>query len=97
MAVMEAGGDDFEDAGDEWIVWTAYDAMQDVHKALEEQGIEVKGSELTRVPTTPTELGLNDAKKVQRLIDRLEELEDVQNVYTTMSVSDEVAEQLDED
>ena len=71
--------------------------MQNVHKALEEQGIEVKGSELTRVPTTPTELGLADAKKVQRLVDRLEELEDVQNVYTTMSVSDEVAEQLDED
>ena len=97
LAVAEAGGDDYEDAGDEWIVWTQYDNMQDVHKALEEQGIEVKGSELTRVPTTPTELGLADAKKVQRLVDRLEELEDVQNVYTTMSVSDEVAEQLDED
>ena len=97
MAVAEAGGDDYEDAGDEWIVWTAYDNMQAVHKALEDQGIEVKGSELTRVPTTPTELGLADAKKVQRLVDRLEELEDVQNVYTTMSVSDEVAEQLDED
>ena len=97
LAVAEAGGDDYEDAGDEWIVWTAYDEMQNVHKALEEQGIEVKGSELTRVPTTPTELGLADAKKVQRLVDRLEELEDVQNVYTTMSVSDEVAEQLDED
>ena len=97
LAVAEAGGDDYEDAGDEWIVWTAYDNMQAVHKALEDQGIEVKGSELTRVPTTPTELGLADAKKVQRLVDRLEELEDVQNVYTTMSVSDEVAEQLDED
>ena len=97
LAVAEAGGDDYEDAGDEWIVWTAYDEMQNVHKALEEQGIEVKGSELTRVPTTPTELVLADAKKVQRLVDRLEELEDVQNVYTTMSVSDEVAEQLDED
>lgn len=97
LAVAEAGGDDYEDAGDEWIVWTAYDNMQNVHKALEAQGIEVKGSELTRVPTTPTELGLADAKKVQRLVDRLEELEDVQNVYTTMSVSDEVAEQLDED
>ena len=96
MAVAEAGGDDYEDAGDEWIVWTAYDNMQTVQKALEDQGIEVKGSELTRVPTTPTELGLNDAKKVQRLIDRLEELEDVQNVYTTMSVSDEVAEQLED-
>ena len=71
--------------------------MQEVHRGLEEQGIEVKGSELTRVPTNPTELGLTDAKKVQRLVDRLEELEDVQNVYTTMSVSDEVAEQLEED
>ncbi len=97
MAVMEAGGEDIEDAGEEWIVYTAYDEMQDVQKGLEGQGIEVKGSELTMVPTTPNELGLADAKKVQRLIDRLDELDDVQNVYSTMSVSDEVAEQLDED
>lgn len=97
LAVADAGGDDYEDAGEEWIVYTAYDQMQAVQKGLEAQGIEIKGSELTRIPTTPTELGLADAKKVQRLVDRLEELEDVQNVYTTMSVSDEVAEQLDED
>ena len=97
MAVAEAGGEDYEDAGDQWIVYTAYDRMQDVQKALEVQGIDVKGSELTMVPTTPTELGLADAKKVQRLIDRLEELDDVQNVYSTMSVSDEVAAQLDEE
>ncbi|EHF01565.1 MULTISPECIES: YebC/PmpR family DNA-binding transcriptional regulator [Olsenella] len=97
MAVAEAEGDDYEDAGDQWIVYTAYDKMQSVEAALKAQGIEVKGSELTMVPTTPTELDLNDAKKVQRLVDRLEELDDVQNVYTTMSVSDEVAAQLDED
>lgn len=97
MAVAEAEGDDYENAGDQWIVYTAYDKMQAVEAALKAQGIEVKGSELTMVPTTPTELGLNDAKKVQRLVDRLEELDDVQNVYTTMSVSDEVAAQLDED
>ena len=97
MAVAEAGGEDYEDAGDEWIVYTAYDKMQDVAKGLEDQGIEVKGSELTMVPNTPVELGLADARKVQRLIDRLEELDDVQNVYSTMSVSDEVAEQLEED
>ena len=53
MAVAEAGGNDYEDAGDQWIVWTAYDKMQDVQKGLEAQGIEVKGSELTMVPTTP--------------------------------------------
>ena len=97
MAVAEAEGDDYEDAGDEWIVYTAYDKMQDVVKGLEAQGIEVKGSELTMVPNTPTELELSDARKVQRLIDKLEELDDVQNVYTSMSVSDEVAEALDAD
>lgn len=97
MAVAEADGEDYEDAGDQWIVYTAYDKMQDVQRALEAQGIEVKGSELTMVPTTPTELELADAKKVQRLSDRLEELDDVQNVYTTMSVSDEVAEKLAEE
>ena len=97
MAVAEAGGEDYEDAGDQWIVYTAYDKMQDVQKALEAQGIEVKGSELTMVPTTPTTVTVADAKKVQRLVDRLEELEDVQNVYHTMDVTDEIAAQLDED
>ena len=97
MAVLEADGEDYEDAGDEWIVYTAYDQMQAVQKALEEQGIEVKGSELTMVPNTPNSLELSDAKKVQRLIDKLEELDDVQNVYTSMEVSDEVAAQLDEE
>ena len=97
MAVAEAGGEDYEDAGEEWIVWTAYDKMQDVQKGLEAQGIEVKGSELTMVPTTPTDVTVADAKKVQRLVDRLDELEDVQNVYHTMNVTDEIAEALAED
>ena len=95
MAVAEAGGDDYEDAGDEWIVWCAYNEIQDVVAGLEEQGIEVKGSELTRVPTNPTQVSVADAKKVQRLADRLDELEDVQNVYNTMDVTDEIAEALD--
>ena len=97
MAVAEAEGEDYDDNGDEWIVWTAYDKMQDVHKALEAQGIEVKGSELTMVPTTPTAVSVSDAKKVQRLIDRLEELDYVQNVYHTMEMTDEIAAALEEE
>ncbi len=97
MAVAEAGGDDYEDAGEQWIVWTAYDKMQDVQKALEAQGIEVKGSELTMVPTTPTQVTVADAKKVQRLVDRLDELEDVQNVYNTLEMTDEIVAALDEE
>ena len=97
MAVAEAGGDDYEDAGEQWIVWTAYDQVQAVQKGLEDQGIEVKGSELTMVPSNPTQVAPADAKKVQRLVDRLEDLEDVQNVYSTMDMTDEVVAALDEE
>jgi YebC/PmpR family DNA-binding regulatory protein len=97
MAVLEADGEDYEDAGEQWIVYTAYDQMQNVQKAIEAQGIEVKGSELTMLPTTPTAVSVTDAKKVQRLIDRLDELDDVQNVYSTMDITDEIAEALAEE
>ena len=96
MAVAEAGGDDYEDAEDEWIVYTAPTDLMAVKKALEEQGIEVKGAEMTMEPTTPAQVSVVDAKKVMRLIDRLEELEDLQNVYHAMDITDEIAEALDE-
>ena len=69
--------------------------MQAVEASLKEQGIEVKGSELTMVPNNPTDLNAADAKKVERLVDRLEELDDVQNVYAAMCVSDEVLAELE--
>ena len=97
MAVAEAGGEDYEDAGEEWVVWTNPGDLMAVSKGLEEQGIEVKGSELTMVPTTPTDVAPADAKKVQRLIDRLEELDDVQDVYHTMNMTDEVIAALEEE
>ncbi len=97
MAVAEAGGTDYEDAEDEWVVYTAPNELIAVKKALEEQGIQTKGAEFTMEPTTPNEItNVADAKKVMRLIDRLEELEDLQNVYHTMEISDEIAEQLDD-
>ncbi|QWT17864.1 YebC/PmpR family DNA-binding transcriptional regulator [Collinsella sp. zg1085] len=97
MSVAEAGGDDYEDGGEEWIVWTNPGELMAVSRALESQGIEVKGAELIMVPTTPTEVSAADAKKVQRLIDRLEELDDVQDVYNTMDMTDEVIEALSEE
>ena len=92
MAIAEAGGEDYEDAGE-----TAANDVMAVSKALEEQGVQVKGSETTMVPTTPTEVSGTDAKKVQRLIDRLEELDDVQDVYSTMDMTDEVIAALEEE
>jgi transcriptional/translational regulatory protein YebC/TACO1 len=48
------------------------------------------------VPSTPTEVSVSDAKKVMRLVDKLEELEDLQNVYHSMDITDEIAAALDD-
>ncbi len=90
MAVAEADGEDYEDADEEWVVYTSAGDLMAVKKALEDQGIEVKGAEITMEPTTPTEVSVSDAKKVMRLVDRLEDLEDLQNVYHTMEMTDEI-------
>ena len=97
MAVAEAGGDDYEDAGEEWVVWTAPGDLMSVKSGLEEQGVEVRGAELVFVPNNPTTVEVSDAKKVMRLIDRLEDLEDVQSVSHTMEITDEVAAALEEE
>lgn len=97
LAVAEAGGDDYEDAGEEWIVYTAAGDLMAVKKALDEAGVETKGAELIMEPTTPTQVSVSDAKKVMRMIDKLEELEDLQTVYNSMDITDEIAEALDQD
>jgi YebC/PmpR family DNA-binding regulatory protein len=97
MAVAEAGGVDYENAGEEWVVYTAPGELMDVKSGIEAQGIEVRGAELIFEPTNPMAVEVSDAKKVQRLIDRLEELDDVQNVYSTMDITEEIAAALDED
>ncbi len=97
LAVAEAGGDDYEDAEDEWVVYTGATDLMAVKKALEEAGVATRGAELTMIPGTPAEVTVADAKKVMRLVDRLEELEDLQNVYHTMDITDEIAAALEED
>jgi YebC/PmpR family DNA-binding regulatory protein len=95
LLVADAGGEDLEDGGEEWVVYTAPGDLISVTKALEDAGIEVKGSELVMEPTNPTAVSVADAKKVVRLIDRLEESDDIQSVYSTMDITDEIAEALE--
>ena len=74
-------GDDYEDAEDEWIVYTSPTDLMAVKKALEEADVVTKGAEMTMVPTTPATVSVSDAKKVMRLVDRLEELEDLSLIH----------------
>ena len=67
-----------------------------VKAALEAAGVPVKGAELVMEPVTTTVVSVDDARKVLRLIDRLEELDDLQTVYHTMELTEEIAAALDE-
>ena len=97
MAALEAGANDYEDAGEEWIVTTDATDLMAVRAALEEQGIEVKGAELTMIAKQPQDVTVDEARKVMRLIDKLDENEDLQDVYHTMNLTDEIMEALDEE
>ncbi len=61
-------------------------AFSQIQKVLEEKGIEIKGSELTRIPNDVKELNEEQRATIDKLIERIEEDEDVQNVYHNMKI-----------
>jgi len=95
MLVADAGGDDLEAGDGEWIVTTAPADLMAVSHALEAAGVPVKGAELVMEPVNETTVTVETAKKVLRLVDVLEESDDVQNVYHTMELTDEIAAALE--
>jgi YebC/PmpR family DNA-binding regulatory protein len=97
MAVMEAGGDDLEDNDEEFVVVTAPNDVMKVKAALEAAGVEVRGAELTMRPRTPVAVSVDTARKVMRLVDALEDSDDVQDVYHNMEMTEELAAALDAD
>ena len=97
LAVAEADGDDYEIAGDVAIVSTAPAAVMAVKQGLEAAGFAVRGAELVMEPVNAQAISTSDARKVMRLVDRLEELDDVQSVYHTMDLSEEQLAELDAD
>ncbi|ABD56297.1 YebC/PmpR family DNA-binding transcriptional regulator [Jannaschia sp. CCS1] len=103
MAAIEAGAEDVETNegdGDEdlggHVIWCADTDLNDVSNALEADLGESESTKLVWRPTTTTELGLEDAQKLMRLIDALEEDDDVQTVTANFEISDEVMAQLSE-
>jgi YebC/PmpR family DNA-binding regulatory protein len=95
LAVMEAGGEDLDEGEGEWVVTTAPTEVTAVRNGLEAAGVGVRGAELTMEPTTPMVVSIEVAKKVLRLVDALEEHDDIQSVYHNMELTDEIAEALE--
>lgn len=95
MLVADAGGEDMEVGDDEVLVYTQPNDLMSVAKALEDGGVPVKGAEFVMEPGNTTVVSVEDAKKVLRLVDRLEESDDIQNVYHNMELTDEIAAALE--
>jgi len=88
---LEVGADDVTTNDDGSIdVWTAPEDFITVNEAIEAAGLKADSAEITMQASTDVSLELDDAEKVIRLVDTLEDLDDVQNVYTNADFSDEV-------
>ena len=95
MATLEAGAEDLDDQGDTWQVTTEPTRFITVRGALEEAGVPMASADLTLVPTTAVPLSSEgDARKVLRVIEALEDHDDVQNVYSNFDIPDEIIQVL---
>lgn len=93
-AGLEAGADDIIDQGDFFEVHTGIQEFVPVGEAFEKAGIETQEGEMKLVPENTVEVGLEDARKILSIIEKIEDHDDVQNVYSNFDISDEVAAQL---
>ncbi|HEY8531823.1 MAG TPA: YebC/PmpR family DNA-binding transcriptional regulator, partial [Limnochorda sp.] len=86
---------DVEDEDDRYVVLSSLQDLDAVRRALEERGLRVLSAAPTYRPQTTVELDEEQARKALKLIDALEEHDDVQEVYTNLELSDEVLAKLD--
>jgi len=91
---LDAGAEDVREDGDIFEVITAPEDFEAVKNALDEASIPYTGSEVTMLPKTTTNLEGKEAEQMVRLMDSLEDCDDVQKVYTNADISDEVFESM---
>jgi YebC/PmpR family DNA-binding regulatory protein len=96
LELIDAGLEDIEETGDHLILTTAIEDFGHMQKKLEELKIEPENSELQRIPNTRKIVGLDAAKKILKLIEMLEDDDDVQNVFHDMEMTEEIEKALEE-
>ena len=91
MVALDAGAEDLQDQGDTWQLTSPPTDLHRLRTALEEAGIAFDSADLTMLPTNSVALETeSDARKVLKLVDALEEHDDVQNVYANFDIEDSV-------
>ncbi|MFE1430085.1 YebC/PmpR family DNA-binding transcriptional regulator [Streptomyces sp. PDY-4] len=94
-AVLDAGAEEVNDLGENFEVLSEATDLVAVRTALQDAGIDYDSAEANFVPTMQVELDEEGARKIFKLIDALEDSDDVQNVFANFDVSDEVMEKVD--
>jgi YebC/PmpR family DNA-binding regulatory protein len=95
LAVLDAGAEEINDLGDAFEVISEPNDLVAVRTALQDAGIEYDSAESSLVPTMTVPVDEDAARKVFKLVDALEDLDDVQNVFANFDVSDEVLAAID--
>jgi len=96
MAALDAGAEDLVDEGDTWRLTTAPTDLPAVRAAIEAAGIGFESADVTMLSTTTVALdSAEDAKAVLRVIDALEDIDDVQDVFSNFDIPDAVLQGID--
>ena len=95
-AALEAGADDIEPDGDSWRILTDPSVVYDVKDALEAAGIDVQSAESTMVSSNTIEVTvLEDARQILRIMDMLEDNDDVQDVFANFDIDESLMQEID--
>ena len=95
MAVLDAGAEEVNDLGDTFEVVSEATDLVGVRKALQDAGYDYDSADSNFLPSVTVELEAEGARKIFKLIDALEDCDDVQNVFANFDVSDEVMAEID--
>lgn len=90
LAALEGGADDVQPSGDQWEVLTNPSDLAAVRTALEEAGVEIESADVTQMPSVGVPVDASSAAQVLKLVDALDDLDDVQAVYANFDISDEI-------
>lgn len=94
-AVLDAGAEQVNDLGENFEVVSEASDLVNVRTELQQAGIDYDSAEANFVPSVQVPLQEDGARKIFKLIDALEDSDDVQNVYTNFDIPDEVWEKID--
>jgi YebC/PmpR family DNA-binding regulatory protein len=94
IAAIDAGAEDVASEGDSLRVVSEPNDLRPVREALERAGVEVQSTEQSMLPKTTVEVGVDDARKLLRLMDALDDHDDVDQVHANFDISSEVLEEV---